>query len=161
MKSALVTGGCGFIGSNLSLALEKEGYKVVIVDDLSSARKDWQEVFDKSKIEIISNCFASDEVIHRIEAKEFDIIFHNAAVPRVSYSVENPFETTDININRTVKLLEASVGHVDRFVFASSSSVYGGADILPTSVLHPKDPKSPYAWQKSAIEDLIKIFVTL
>ena len=161
MKNVLVTGGCGFIGSNLSLALEKEGYKVVIVDDLSSARKDWKEVFDKSEIEIISNCFASDEVVHRIEAKEFDIIFHNAAVPRVSYSVENPFETTDININRTVKLLESSVGNVNRFIFASSSSVYGGADILPTSVLHPKDPKSPYAWQKSSIEDLIKIFVTL
>ena len=161
MRSALVTGGCGFIGSNLSLALKNEGYKVTIVDDLSSARKDWKDVINTAEIEVITNCFSSKEVIQRIETKDFDIIFHNAAIPRVSYSVENPAITTDVNINKSVKLLEASVGNIDRFIFASSSSVYGGADILPTSIDHPKDPKSPYAWQKSAFEDLIKIFVSL
>ena len=57
--------------------------------------------------------------------------------------------------------MEACSGNIKRFVFASSSSVYGGADILPTSRDYPKDPKSPYAWQKSAIEDAIKIFCSL
>ena len=161
MKNALVTGGCGFIGSNLSLALKKEGYKVVIVDDLSSARKDWKTALEGSDIEVVESCFADSEILSRIESKEFDVVFHNAAIPRVSYSVENPGITTDTNINKSVKLLEASVNNIKRFVFASSSSVYGGADVLPTSVTHPKDPKSPYAWQKSAIEDLIKIFVSL
>ena len=161
MKNVLVTGGCGFIGSNLAIALKSEGYNVTIVDDLSSSRKDWKSVFTESDIEIVANCFASDEIIHRIEDNEFDIIFHNAAIPRVSYSVEHPFETTDVNIGKTVKLLESSKDNIERFIFASSSSVYGGADILPTSVLHPKDPQSPYAWQKSSIEDLIKIFTNL
>jgi nucleoside-diphosphate-sugar epimerase len=161
MKKVLVTGGCGFIGSNLAIELKNKDYNVTVVDNLSSARKDWKKVFNDLDIEIVANCFASNEIIHRIEEKEFDIIFHNAAIPRVSYSVENPFETTDVNIGKTVKLLEASRNNIKRFIFASSSSVYGGADTLPTEITHPKDPKSPYAWQKSSIEDLIKIFVDL
>ncbi len=76
----------------------------------------------------------------------------------MSYSVENPAETTDVNVFRTVALFEAARENVDRIVWASSSSVYGGADTLPTSESSPKSPKSPYAWQKSTIEDIAKLF---
>ena len=162
MKKALVTGGCGFIGSNLAQSLVSEGYDVTVVDDLSSPREDFSEIFkDNENLELVPACFSANYILDRIRKKEFDVVFHNAAIPRVSYSVENPYETTNTNINKTVKLLEACKDNVQRFVFASSSSVYGGADILPTKNSHPKDPKSPYAWQKSAIEDVIKIFCSL
>lgn len=161
-KKALVTGGCGFIGSNLSAKLIECGYDVTIVDNLSSARDDFNEFLKENKtIELVPQCFSSDYILERVTSGEFDFIFHNAAVPRVSYSVENPFETTDINVLRTVRLMEASIGNIKRFIFASSSSVYGGAESLPTPTSHPKDPKSPYAWQKSSIEDIIKVFCSL
>lgn len=162
MSKMLVTGGCGFIGSNLAEKLLELGNEVVIVDDLSSAREDFAEFINKNKsLELIPTCFSSDYVLTRIKNKEFDFVFHNAAIPRVSYSVENPFITTDVNISKTVKLMEACKDNIKRFVFASSSSVYGGADTLPTPCDHEKDPKSPYAWQKSSIEDAIKIFCNL
>ena len=161
-KKALVTGGCGFIGSNLSESLVKEGYDVTVVDNMSSARSDLDDFIARNgKIEIVPACFASDQILSRVKKKEFDFVFHNAAVPRVSYSVENPYLTTEINVSKTSKLMESCVGNIKRFVFASSSSVYGGADVLPTPTSHEKDPKSPYAWQKSSIEDLINIFCSL
>lgn len=158
----LVTGGCGFIGSNLTQKLLEEGHRVTIVDNLSSARDDFDEFIKQNDdVELVPLCFASDYILDRIKNKEFDIVFHNAAIPRVSFSVENPHLTTEANVTKTVKLMESCVGNIDRFVFASSSSVYGGADILPTPNSHPKDPKSPYAWQKSSVEDIIKIFCNL
>ena len=161
-KTALVTGGAGFIGSNLAKKLVRENYEVTVVDNLTAPRNDFDNFFKtNSEIEFIPACFSSKEILSRITNKDFDYIFHNAAIPRVSYSVENPAETTDTNILRTVKLMEAAKGNITRFVFASSSSVYGGADVLPTKNSHPRDPKSPYAWQKSAIEDIAKIFSSL
>lgn len=162
MKKVLVTGGCGFIGSNLSKALLKENLDVVVVDNLTSARKDFMEFLEENpKIDFVSSCFASQEILNRIQNKEFDTVFHVAAIPRVVYSVEHPHETTDVNVSRTVKLLEACTGNIKRFIFSSSSSVYGGAENLPTPVDEPKDPKSPYAWQKSCIEDVVKVFSSL
>lgn len=157
-----MTGGLGFIGSNLTLALLELGHTVTVVDDMSSARNDADDIIKNNPdAKFIRCCFADDKIISRIGRYEFDYIFHVAAIPRVSYSVEHPFETTDVNVNRTVKLIEASVGHVRRFIFSSSSSVYGGADVMPTPVSHPKSPKSPYAWQKSCIEDFIGVMCDL
>lgn len=162
MKNVLVTGGCGFIGSNLSLALLDKGCNVTIVDNLVGPRKDYEDFLrENSSINFINECFSGDKVLNKIRQGNFDTVFHNAAIPRVSYSVENPYETTEVNVGRTVKLLEACRNNIERFVFASSSSVYGGADIMPTPSSHPKDPKSPYAWQKSCIEDIVDIFVNL
>jgi UDP-glucose 4-epimerase len=162
IKKVLVTGGCGFIGSNLSMKLSNSGINVVIVDNLSSSRKDYKNFLNENKsIEFIESCLSSDIILDRIRAKEFDAVFHVAAIPRVAYSVEHPYETTDVNITKTVKLLEACCENTKRVVFSSSSSVYGGAEIMPTPNNHKKDPKSPYAWQKSAIEDIIKILCDL
>ncbi len=88
----------------------------------------------------------------------YDSIIHLAALPRVSYSVEHPLETNDVNVTQTLKLIDAAKGNVKRFVFASSSSVYGGADELPTTEASPKNPKSPYALQKSIIEDYLSLY---
>jgi len=183
MKKALVTGGCGFIGSNLTRELISQGWQVDVVDDMSNGHVEllrdylnvrslpnsnfinfFNEHVNEGKVQrnqtqalIIFDDFASDGLLDHIRSGAYDVVFHQAAVPRVSYSVENPFETTNTNINKTVKLFEACKGNVERIVFASSSSVYGGADILPTTEDQVKNPKSPYAWQKSAIEDFAKL----
>lgn len=156
MKNILVTGGLGFIGSNLVQRL-KEKNKITVVDNLSSARDDWKEIIEKNRdVSYIKGCYASSSVLQDLRGGKFDYVFHVAAVPRVLYSVENPVETTDNNVMKTIKLIDSCIqGNVKRFIFSSSSSVYGGADELPTPVNFKKDPKSPYAWHKSAVEDYI------
>ena len=182
MRKALVTGGCGFIGSNLTHRLVKEGWSVTVVDDMSNGHLELlegldfrvvpdaglyesfmqaasdQNTFTDKTVIVIQDDFANQRVLSLVSGGVYDVVFHQAAVPRVSYSVEHPTETTDVNITKTVALFEASRNSVDRVVWASSSSVYGGADELPTAESELKNPKSPYAWQKSAIEDVAKMF---
>jgi nucleoside-diphosphate-sugar epimerase len=180
-KRALVTGGCGFIGSNLSRTLLNNGWRVDIVDDMSNGHLellegcnmrvvplDLLEQFDKSDyvrgddtLLVLQGDFTHNGVTTRIENKQYDVVFHQAAIPRVLYSVENPAKTTEVNILRTTRLFEACRGNVNRVVWASSSSIYGGSEVFPTKETCEKGPKSPYAWQKSAIEDVAKIFGAL
>jgi len=182
-KSALVTGGCGFIGSNLSKELLRLGWRVDIVDDMSSGDLELLETGNMRVVplELLKNYFESPASKNRLDDQflvmqgdfshpailslikegRYDIVFHQAAVPRVVYSIENPSHTTDINVSSTVRLFEACVGNVRRIVWASSSSVYGGADVMPTTESEAKSPKSPYAWQKSAVEDVASIFCNL
>ncbi|MBM3194160.1 MAG: NAD-dependent epimerase/dehydratase family protein [Chlamydiae bacterium] len=150
----LVTGGAGFIGSNLSKKLVELGHSVDIVDDMSNGHRE----FVPEGANLIVEDFASGAALSKVSSKAYDVVFHLAAVPRVSYSVEYPFETNDANVTKTLKLMNACRGNVKRIVFASSSSVYGGADQLPTPPSHSKDPKSPYALQKSIIEDYLKLY---
>lgn len=148
----LITGCAGFIGSNLYRRCLQEGWNVMGVDDLSNGHLDFLPDGGSG----CSLCSFDDEaILDDVKDKCFDIVFHLAAVPRVSYSVEHPLETHDVNVTRTLRLVDACVGNVQRFVFASSSSVYGGADRLPTRESDPKHPKSPYALQKSIIEDYL------
>jgi nucleoside-diphosphate-sugar epimerase len=100
-------------------------------------------------------------VLRNVRDQKYDVVFHLAAMPRVSYSVEYPVETTDVNVMKVVRLMDACRGNVKRFVNTSSSSVYGGADKLPTKETAPHDPKSPYALQKSVIEQYCKLFSSL
>ena len=162
-KKALVTGIAGFIGSNLARRLVDEGWQVTGVDDLSTGRlSNVNDLATKKSIKLYAGVdFASPIILQAIQSQAFDIVFHLAAIPRVSYSVDNPFITTDVNIGRTIKLLEACRGNIKRFVFASSSSVYGGATVLPTPTSYQKNPKSPYALQKSVCEDFLSMFSTL
>ncbi len=178
MRRALVTGGCGFIGSNLVKELVSQGWQVDIVDDMSNGHLKLLEGLNtrvlmnssfyaaykmqdlerkQNEVLVIQDDFASDNILTAIYQGVYDVIFHQAAVPRVSYSVEEPWHTTEVNISKTVRLFESARGSVDRIVWASSSSVYGGADNLPTPEFTKKNPKSPYAWQKSAIEDFSKM----
>jgi UDP-glucose 4-epimerase len=159
---ALVTGCHGFIGFNLCKQLKAMDWQVVGVDDLSSGLPEnvvesFEYVHDK-----IQN---RDKMVEVIGDFRPDTIFHFAAIPRVSYSVENPFDTTEANVLGTVSLLEGIVksGQVKntRFILSSSSSVYGGAEIMPTPETHPCLPRSPYALQKYQDELWIKIFADL
>lgn len=170
----LVTGGYGFIGSNLVKRLHAEGHTIDIVDDLSSGYEsqlknyEVRESFpglryineEREFIRFFKDDF-SGTILNSVASGIYDVIFHLAAVPRVSFSVDNPAETTEVNLNNTVKLFDAARLGKTKVVFSSSSSVYGGADIRPTPETYPKNPKSPYAWQKSACEDIAKLFCNL
>lgn len=157
---ALVTGGAGFIGSHLVDRLVDMGWYVEVVDDMSNGHVQFLSK-DLREDRLWMCDFASEVVLEKVKRKEYDFVFHLAAVPRVSYSVEHPVETNDVNVSKTLALMDACRDNVTRFVFASSSSVYGGADILPTPETHAKDPKSPYALQKSIIEDYLKLYSKL
>ena len=157
IQHALLTGGAGFIGSNLAKALVNLGVKVDIVDNMSNGHME----FVPNGANLIVSDFADNKILQDVRNKKYDVVFHLAAIPRVSYSVEYPVETHETNVNATLKLMDASRGNVRRFVFASSSSVYGGADVLPTPTSAPKNPKSPYALQKSIIEDYLKLYYEL
>ena len=170
----LVTGGAGFIGSNLAKRLFDDGHTVDIVDDMSSGREDLLDGYviresfpgllykesDRKFIRLFKDDFAGS-VLNAIALGLYDVVFHCAAVPRVSYSVENPAETTEINLNNTIKLFDACKIGKTRVVFSSSSAVYGEAEMLPTKETGSKQPNSPYAWQKSACEDAAKVFCKL
>lgn len=153
-KRALVTGAAGFIGSNLSKRLIEEGWIVTGVDDLSNG---FTEFVPDGMMLLHAEC-SDKSILRGIKNQNYDVVFHVAAIPRVSYSVEFPACTNMNNVQSTLELMEACRGNIQRFVFSSSSSVYGGALALPTPETSPKDPKSPYALQKSIIEDYLKMF---
>ena len=175
---ALVTGGCGFIGSCITKKLIDLGWSVEIVDDMSNGDLDFLDgysfrtvptqlghIFDEQvkkrssdEILVLTGDFVSPEVVRRIVEKKYDIIFHCAANPRVEYSVENPLETTDENLTKTIRLFTHSVGNVKRIVFSSSCSVYGDPWQLPTTEAHGKNPNSPYALQKLCVEEFARLY---
>ena len=157
----LITGGAGFIGSNLTKRCLSEGFTVDVVDDLSNGHIHFvpRQIIDKDGL-ILAD-FASDGILENIRQKKYDVVVHLAAQPRVSYSVEHPYETHQTNVTATMRLIDVCRGNVKRFVFASSSSVYGGASKLPTNINENCSPKSPYALQKLIIEDYLRLFHNL
>lgn len=187
MKRALVTGGCGFIGSHLAKSLLEKGWVVDIVDNMSNGRLEnlgsinarvilssglikplkefWRKKHESGRAEncilVIQDDFSSPEMLEYIKADSYDIIFHQAALPSVEFSIQNPSLTTFENISKTVSLFEAAAGHVERIVFASSSAVYGNTTTFPTAESDIKNPLSPYAWQKLAIENYAKLACNL
>ncbi len=150
----LVTGGAGFIGSHLADRLIAEGHEVHIVDDLSNGRVE----FTPKGCRVLYSDVADKSVLSYVRQVGFDVVYHLAAMPRVPYSVEHPSETNDINVGKTVALLEACRGNVGRFVFTSSSSVYGDAQVKPTPESSPLNPASPYALQKVIGEKYCEMF---
>lgn len=161
-KTILVTGCAGFIGSNFVKQFRKKfpKAKVIGIDDFSTGRKD---ALDPS-ITFYEGSILDERLLEKIFSKHKpEYVFHFAALPRVSYSVEHPRHTSEVNIVGTVALLEASKNHgVKRFIYSSSSSVYGGAKKLPTKESENfPDPKSPYAVQKYIGEPFCKIFSEL
>jgi len=157
MVKALVTGGAGFIGSNLANTLHSMGWHVEIVDDMSNGYVQFLHV-DLRSTRLCMDDFTCPEILNRIENKEYDYVFHLAANPRVSYSIEKPAETHEVNVLKTLRLADSCKGNVKRFVFAASSSSYGDAKFLPTSEECPDNPRSPYALQKAIVEKYLKLY---
>lgn len=161
-KTIFVTGCAGFIASNFVKQFIKKfpKTKIIGIDDFSTGRKDALH----QSVVFYEGTILDEVLLEKIFSKHKpEYVFHFAAIPRVLFSVKNPRLTSQVNIVGTVSLLEASRKHnVKRFIFSSSSSVYGGAKLLPTkeSENFPA-PKSPYAVQKYAGELFCKTYSKL
>jgi UDP-glucose 4-epimerase len=153
----LVTGGAGFIGSHLVDALLSAGNTVRVLDDLSSGSIE----LVPPDVEFVKGSVSDGRVVQRA-VENVDIVFHQAAHRAVLRSVEHPLSTDRANTHGTLTLLKASVdAGVRRLVFASSSSVYGGAETMPTPETTPLNPRSPYAVSKLAGEHYCRCFAEL
>ena len=154
---ALVTGGAGFIGSHLADALLADGAEVVVLDNLSTGRR--ANVPAGAKL-LEGDVSDPDDVARA--ASGCDVVFHQAALGSVTRSIERPLDTDRANVTGTLAVLDAAraVG-ARRVVLASSSSVYGGADQVPTPEAAPLRPRSPYAVSKLAGEHYARVYFEL
>lgn len=156
MKKAIVTGGAGFIGSNLSAALVDAGWETHIIDINPSFRKD---TLPKEAMLHVLDVRSTDAIQQVMEGA--DVVFHTAAVPRVPYSIEHPVETTDQNITGTVSALTAAArAKVRRFVYSASGSAYGEQTTLPLVETMVANPVNPYGLQKYVGELFAKLWST-
>jgi UDP-glucose 4-epimerase len=157
-QKILITGGAGFIGSHLVDALIEKGYKVVVVDNLFTGKK--ENINKKAKFYKIDICSPKIREIFKKEKPR--ICFHLAAIPRVPFSVKEPVLTSEVNIMGTVNVFKACLEtKAERIIFASSSSVYGNQKKLPLKENMPANPVSPYALQKYVCEKFAKLFSDL
>lgn len=158
----LVTGGAGFIGSNLVAALVAKGERVRALDNLATGF--WENldgIGDQSKIErLTADIRDADALAAAMDGVE--VCFHQGALGSVPKSVQFPVESTSANVTGTVNVLEIArkVG-VRRIVFAASSSAYGETEVLPKVETLPTMPLSPYAMTKVAGEQALKIFASI
>ncbi len=154
----LVTGGGGFIGSNLVRHLLDKGPEVVrVLDDFSTGRRENLAPV-ASAIELLEGDICDGALVERA-VEGIDYVLHQAAIPSVPRSVEEPERTTAVIVAGTVTVLAKAVrAGVKRVVVASSSSVYGDSDVLPKHEDMPLNPLSPYAAGKGACELLCRSF---
>lgn len=151
MATYVVTGGAGFIGSNIARTLLERGEKVRILDDLSTGRRENLEQL-RGAIEFREGSICDAAVVNKIISGA-DYIVHQAALPSVPRSIQDPVASNRVNVEGTLNVLVASRdARVKKFVMASSSSVYGDTEILPKHEGMPPQPLSPYATSKFAAE---------
>lgn len=155
----LVTGGAGFIGSNLCEAILKLGYKVRCLDDLSIGKKENVDLFiDNKNFEFIKGDIRDYDTCLKA-TKDVDFALHQAAWGSVPRSIKMPLEYNDINIKGTLNMMQASRENgVKKFIYASSSSVYGDEETLPKKEGVEGNPLSPYALTKQVDELYGKIY---
>ncbi|MBI2042635.1 MAG: NAD-dependent epimerase/dehydratase family protein [Candidatus Nealsonbacteria bacterium] len=157
MARCLVTGGAGFIGSNLVDALIAKGHEVLVIDNLSTGRR---ENLNSKAIFFEEDLLNFEKIKPIFEGVDF--VFHEAALPRIPLSIEKPIETNDINIKATVHvLLAARDAKVKKVIYASSSSALGGNATLPMREDGLCNPLNPYALQKYVGELYCKIATSI
>lgn len=149
----LVTGGAGFIGSNLCEALLEKGVFVRCLDNLSTGHRENIESFlGNSRFSFIKGDIRDFEICLQA-TEQVDYVLHEAAWGSVPRSIENPLLYEEINIRGTLNMMEAArQNHVKKFVYASSSSVYGDSTVLPKCEGQEGNPLSPYAITKQTDE---------
>jgi nucleoside-diphosphate-sugar epimerase len=153
----LVTGGGGFIGSNLVERLVRDGYAVRVIDNFSTGRRENLAGF-ADEIELVEGDLQSYERAHNA-VRGCEVVFHQAALPSVPRSIQDPLTSTMVNVIGTLNVLLASRDEdVRRFVFASSSSIYGANPELPKREDMAALPIAPYAVSKLAAEGYCRTF---
>lgn len=146
---ALVTGGAGFIGSNLVERLLEQGHDVRVLDNFSTGRRENLEGLD---VEIIEGELRSYERVHTA-VRGVEVVFHLGALGSVPRSIQDPLTSTAVNVEGTLNvLLAARDAGIRRVVFSSSSSIYGSGDGYPRLETAAPDPISPYGVAKLAAE---------
>ena len=144
-RKAIVTGGAGFIGSHLTEALVDAGFETHVVDNYAGGRRE-DRVIPGAEYHEADVC--DTEALLPVFADAY-CIFHEAALPRVQYSIEHPVETFAVNAGGTISILDAAKrAGARRVIYAASSSAYGDQETLPLSETLPPSPKSPYGLQK-------------
>tara|TARA_R100000005_G_C5002017_1_gene209446 strand:- start:1881 stop:2783 length:903 start_codon:yes stop_codon:yes gene_type:complete len=151
----LVTGGAGFIGSNLVDRLIDKGCDVTIIDNMSTGHK--KNINKKAKF-VLCDMFSDIKLLEE-SMKGIEVVFHLAALARVQPSIENPLPFNDANITGTLNVLFAAhKAGVRRVVYSASSSAYGNAERMPQLETDPTNPLSPYGLQKFVGEQYCKMF---
>ena len=153
----LVTGGAGFIGSNIVEELLKRGEEVRVLDNFSTGKRENLKGFGKD-VELIEGDIRSYHIVKQAVAG-IDVVLHQAALPSVPRSINDPITSNEVNVGGTLNMLDASKeAGVKRFVFASSSSIYGDTPELPKHEGMTPNPLSPYAVSKLAGEKYCRVF---
>ena len=155
MQKAVVTGGAGFIGSNLVDKLIKQNVEVIVIDDLSTGfEKNVNPKATLHKLDISRHKTQIEKLMAGV-----DVVFHLAALARVQPSIEDPQTFNKVNIEGTLNVLFAAYkAGVKRVVYSASSSAYGDAKKFPTPEEYPTNPLSPYGLQKYVGEQYCKMF---
>jgi UDP-glucose 4-epimerase len=150
----IITGGAGFIGSALAKEFSKK-HEVIVIDDLSTGRI---ENVEDGDIKFVTGSVTKLDLLRQI-FNDADYVFHQAAIPSVPRSIEDPIRTNEVNVTGTLNVLIASWdGGVKKVIYASSSSVYGDTLELPKREDMRPEPKSPYAVTKLMGEYYCKVF---
>jgi nucleoside-diphosphate-sugar epimerase len=156
----LVTGGAGFIGSNLVEELLKKNHTIKVLDNFSTGSRNNIEGYRKD-IEVIEGDIRSYHIVQKA-VHNVEVIFHLAALPSVPRSITDPITSNEVNVLGTLNLLNAAVeSKVSRFIFSSSSSVYGDTPELPKHEGMTPNPLSPYAVSKLTGEKYCSVFSRL
>lgn len=157
----LITGGAGFIGSNLAEQSIKAGHTVVVFDDFSTGRKENLDgIIDHPNFRLVEGTILErGHLTDVMQSFSIEAVSHQAARPSVARSVEDPIATNEINVTGTLNLLKSALDcGVKKVVTAISSSVYGDTPELPKRETMPYNPQSPYAVSKVTKELYLKIF---
>ena len=157
MSRILITGGAGFIGSNLAAVFVDRGEDVVVFDNFSSGlRSNLHDV--QNRLEIVESSICDTSAL-KAAMEGVSYVFHQAAIPSVPRSVDQPVASHDVNSTGTLNVLMAArEAGVKRVVYAASSSAYGDSETLPKIETMPTAPKSPYAADKLHSEHLCRVF---
>ena len=150
----VVTGGAGFIGSNIVKKLVTRGDKVTVIDNLNTGKEENLESV-RDKITFLNDTILNVDLLEK-ETKGIDGIFHQAALASVQDSFSKPEEYQDVNVNGTENILRLAKKYNFKVVYASSSSVYGNPERVPIKEEDSKNPINPYAETKLQKEELAK-----
>ena len=161
VKKSIITGGAGFIGSNLTDYLVKNGHKVIVLDNFISGKKKNLSHHKKKYVRIINTDISKNEELDKY-FKGIDYVFHLAGLAEIIPSIKNPTKYFINNVLGTLNVLEAAKkAKIKKFIYAASSSCYGAPKNIPTSEKSKIDLKNPYAVTKYMGEELVMKYASI